>query len=259
MKHRTHHLTKPASCGSADPDHSYEGGRIELNNGRCDGWLKAGENDALSIGYYQQNDLAFFGKAAPYWTACDSYFSAVMAETYPSRFYQHSAQTDRLHNSTVVSTLPTIWDRCQEAGVSAKYYYSDIPFLALWGSKYLPFGDPVTKFKLDCAAGTLPKVSFVDPSFNGEADGISGDDHPHADIRVGEKFLADIYTAVTTGPAWDKTLLVVKLRRVGRFLRPPGPRQGRRRQPDHGAARLPGAGTGDLAAGAPPLRGAVEL
>ena len=37
-----------------DPDHSYDGARVEWNNGACDGWLRAGENDAFSIGYYQQ-------------------------------------------------------------------------------------------------------------------------------------------------------------------------------------------------------------
>ena len=31
-----------------------------------------------------------------------------MAETYPNRFYQHSAQTDRLHNSTDIATMPTM-------------------------------------------------------------------------------------------------------------------------------------------------------
>ena len=28
-------------CGHADPDHSYDGGRVEYNNGKCDGWLRA--------------------------------------------------------------------------------------------------------------------------------------------------------------------------------------------------------------------------
>ena len=78
--------------------------------------------------------------------------------------------------------------------------------------------DLCEKFKADCAAGTLPQVSFLDPSFNGEADGVSGDDHPHADIRVGEKFLADVYTAVTTGPGWDKTLLIVNFDEWGGFF-----------------------------------------
>src|SRR6185436_11761721 len=63
-------------CGHPDPDHSYDGGRIEYNNGACDGWLRAGMNDDYAIGYYTQADLAFLGNAAPAWTACDNYFSA---------------------------------------------------------------------------------------------------------------------------------------------------------------------------------------
>lgn len=123
--HSTYHLTEYASCGHQDPDHSYEGGRIQLHGGACDGWLRAGEDDLLPIGYYEQADLGFLGNAAPAWTMCDRYFSAVMAETYPNRFYMHAAQTDRIHNSMATATMPTIWDRLAAAGVSGKYYYSE--------------------------------------------------------------------------------------------------------------------------------------
>src|SRR5438067_10565498 len=112
-------------CGHPDPDHSYEGGRVEYDNGACDGWLRAGSNDIYAIGYYTQPDLAYLGAAAPCWTTCDRYFAAIMAETYPNRIYQHAAQTDRLHNSTALSTLPTIWDRLAQAGLTGRYYFSD--------------------------------------------------------------------------------------------------------------------------------------
>jgi phospholipase C len=213
----THHLTDVQGCNNPDPDHSYEGGRIQLNDGKCDGWLVAGENDAFSIGYYEAADLAFYGQAVPQWTTFDRYFSATMAETYPNRFYQHSAQTDRTHNSTDVATMPTIWDRLADAGVSRRYYFSDVPFLALYGSKYLDIVSPVTQFALDCAAGTLPAVSYVDPRFLDEGSGSSGDDHPHADIRVGQAFLNGIYRSVTTSPLWPRTALVVNYDEWGGF------------------------------------------
>jgi phospholipase C len=215
--HSTFHQTQFASCGFADPDHSYEGGRIEYNNGKCDGWLKAGENDTLSISYYQKPDLAFTGAAAPSWTVCDRYFAAVMAETYPNRFYQHAAQTDRLHNSTTISTLPTIWDLLTVAGVSGTYYFSDVPFLALWGTKYMNIARPFSQFLLDAAAGQLPAVSFIDPRFEDENSGTSSDDHPHADIRAGESFLNQVYSAVTTSPNWANTLLVINFDEWGGF------------------------------------------
>jgi len=217
LRHTTHHLDEYASCAFNDPDHSYEGGRIELNNGRCDGWLKAGENDSLAVGYYIQPDLAFLGQAAPAWTVCDRYFSAVMAETYPNRFYQHAAQTDRLHNSTVTSTLPTIWDRLAAAGLTGRYYFSDIPFTALWGTEYLPISRPFATFIADAAAGRLPQVSFIDPRFEDEGSGSSGDDHPKADVRAGEQFLNQVYDAVTSSPNWANTVLVINFDEWGGF------------------------------------------
>jgi len=166
--HATHWLRTYQGCDHPDPDHSYVGGRIEYDGGKCDGWLRAGSNDPFAIGYYKQSDLAFLGQAAPAWTTFSRYFAAIMAETYPNRIYQHAAQTDRLSNTTTVSTLPTIWDLLLTAGVSARYYSSDVPILALWGAKYIPISSPVTQFYADALAGTLPAVSFVDPRFLGE-------------------------------------------------------------------------------------------
>jgi phospholipase C len=217
IPHATHHLTDFQGCGHPDPDHSYEGGRIQFNNGKNDGWLRAGENDEFAIGYYDSTDVDFWRQAGPDWPVCDRYVAATMAEPYPNRFYQHAAATDRTHNSTVTSTLPTIWDRLAAAGVSGKYYYGDIPFTALWGTKYQGISRPYAEFLSDAGAGSLPSVSFVDPRFTDEGSGTSGDDHPHADIRSGETFLAEVYNAVTSGPGWANTLLVVNYDEWGGF------------------------------------------
>jgi phospholipase C len=206
-------------CGYADPDHTYQGARIQYDNGACDGWLRAGTDDLFPIGYYTRSDLAFLGNAAPAWTTLDHYFAAILAPTYPNRIYQHAAQTDRLDDSLLpISTLPTIWDRLAERGIEGRYYYSDFPILAFWGSKYVPISHPVTDFFADCAAGTLPHVSYVDPRFQGEEEGISGDDHPHGDIRDGEAFLNSVYRAVTTSPNWRHTVLVINFDEWGGFF-----------------------------------------
>jgi len=216
-RYLTHQLAPDyQGCGFNDPDHSYEGGRVEYDGGKCDGWLRA--NDVFSIGYYNRQDLPFFGAALPRWTSCDRYFAAILAETYPNRFEQHAAQTDRIHNSTATSTLPTIWDRLAQKGVIGTYYYSDVPFLALWGAKYLPISQPFATFIADASAGTLPAVSFVDPRFLDEGSGTSGDDHPHADLRNGDVFLNTIYSAITKGPGWSKTVLVINFDEWGGFF-----------------------------------------
>ena len=208
-------------CGHRDPDHSYEGGRIQLNGGACDGWLRVAPElplDLYPIGFYTQSDLPFFARAAVDWTTCDRYFSGMMAPTFPNRFVQHAAQTDRLTNSFEISTLPTIWDRLAAAGLRGRYYFSDVPFLALWGAKYISISRPFGAFLLDCARGTLPHVSFVEPRFIGAEVGVSNDDHPFADVRDGQAFLNLVYTAVTRGRAWRRTLLVICYDEWGGFF-----------------------------------------
>jgi len=219
-------------CGHNDPDHSYDGARIEYNGGACDGWLRTSEStlpsgatDLYPIGYYGQSDVAFLAHAAPGWTACDRYFSGILGPTFPNRFYMHAAQTDRLSNTFDLSTLPTIWDRLAAAGLTGRYYFSDAPFLGLWGLKYTSISRPFGQFLEDCANGTLPQVSFVDPKFIDEESGTSNDDHPFSDIRNGEVFMNAVYTAVTQSPAWKHTVLVINFDEWGGFFEhvPPPP------------------------------------
>ena len=117
-----------------------------------------------------------------------------------------------------VSFLPTIWDRLAAAGLDGRYYFSDVPFLALWGAKYLPISRLFSRFLEDARKGTLPQVAFVDPQFLGEAEGTSNDDHPFGDIRAGEVFLNTVCSAVTQGPDWLNTLLIINFDEWGGFF-----------------------------------------
>ena len=229
-------------CGHPDPGHSQADGLAEYNGGACDGWLLAGNNDIYAIGYYTDKDLAFFGKAAREFTVCDRYFASLMSETFPNRLHMHAAQTDRSTNTLTLSTLPTIWDRLANKGISRRYYFSDVPFVALWGLKYLPISRPLTRFFDDCRGGTLPSVSFIEPLFLGEESGRTNDDHPHADIRAGEAFLTSIYNAVTSSPNWAQTILIIAYDEWGGFF-------------DHVPPPLAPQPAGDIALGLGPLRG----
>ena len=218
--HPTHYLPPDyQGCGFNDPGHSYTQGRVQYDNGKCDGFLFDGSgNDVYAIGYYGQSDLPFLGSAGPAFTVLDNYFCGIMAETYPNRFHMHAAQTDRLTNTSTTSTLPTIWDRLQAKGLSGRYYFNDLPFLALWGTKYVNISKPFSQFLADAAAGTLPNVAYVDPDFAGETTDTSNDDHPHGDIRDGEAFLNQVYTAVTSSPNWSKTVLIINFDEWGGFF-----------------------------------------
>ncbi|HEY8516137.1 MAG TPA: alkaline phosphatase family protein [Candidatus Binatia bacterium] len=204
-------------CQYGDPDHSYNGGRIQFADGACDGWLRASTDDLFPIGYYRQEDLSFFGQAVPSWTTCDRYFCSLMGPTFPNRIYQHAGATDRLRNTLDPSDLPAIWDRIAEKGLSGRYYYNDLPVTALFGARFIDISKPYSEFLADAAAGRLPNLAFVDPRFVNEELGTSNDDHPFADIRNGQIFLNEIYEAIVSSPNWPNTVLVINYDEWGGF------------------------------------------
>ncbi len=130
----------------------------------------------------------------------------------------HAAQTDRLDDSASLSSLPTIWDSLAAANVSHAYYFNHVPYLALWGIKYLGITKTYGQFKEDTAKGTLPAVSFLDPRYTILDDGTGNDDHPHADICEGDRFLYDVFEAVSKGPGWSSTVLVINFDEWGGFF-----------------------------------------
>ncbi len=210
-------------CGKEDPDHGYKGGRTHFNGGRMDGWLQtvgdsSVDTDHFPVGYYRREDLPFFAGCAEQWTICDRYFHGILSSTFPNRMYLHAGETDRNTNSTDISSLPTIWDRLADAGLSGRYYFHDLPVTALWGPKYLDRSTRFEQFLLDAAAGQLPNVSIIDPRFVGEApNGVSNDDHPQADVRNGQSFMNSVYDALRNSPQWSRTLMVIVYDEWGGF------------------------------------------
>ena len=254
-------------CGYSDPDHSWEGWLLQSNGGLNNGFLldpttpnsfPGVTNAAVNTypaGYYVESDLPIIGSLAQKYVTLDNYFCSFAGETYPNRFYQHAAQTDRDHNSEAPSQLPTIWDQLTAFPPGnpynnpnrpwGGYYYRDSPFLALWYSgsltnissvsfTYAPFfhaydsSDPApivspygSSFLDACAAGPsgglLPNVCFVDPAFDNGNSGTGGDDHPNSDIRLGERFIADAYHALADNGWLSSTVLIVTFDEWGGF------------------------------------------
>ena len=215
--HTTHHLDEWQGCGFNDPDHSYTGGRVQFNGGKLDGFRRGG-NDDFALGYYTRDDLETAAALVDGYTVCDRWFCSILGPTYPNRIYTHAAATDRISNTMTISSLPTIWDRLDAAGVPANYYFSDLPVLALWGTKHLQHGRRIEQFFVDAAAGTLAPYSYLDPYFLGEDQGGSNDDHPHADIRRGQALISSVVRAITSSPLWARTVLVVTYDEWGGFF-----------------------------------------
>ncbi len=102
--------------------------------------------------------------------------------------------------------------------MSHRYYFNNVPFLGLWGLKYLTSTSLFSEFLSAASSRNLPSVSFVDPRFTELDDGLGNDDHPHSDVRNGDAFLSKVFHAIATGPKWASTVLVVTFDEWGGFF-----------------------------------------
>jgi phospholipase C len=215
-------------CAYTDPSHSWDGGRQQLNGGRMDGFLR-GRNDQFALSYYREQDLGFIPAAARAFTAYDRFFCSLLGPTYPNRYYMHAATAyGRKNNAFPSSTagLPdtTIFAALARAGVSARCFFNDLPPAALWGVPGLARSSRVEEYFLRCELGSLPSVSYVDPSFLIASSGTSGDDHPHADVRIGQAFISDVVHAFMESRHWRRGALFIVYDEWGGFfdhVRPP--------------------------------------
>jgi phospholipase C len=227
MQVPTHHLTSDfQGCDFKDPDHSWDGGRYQYDQGKMDGFVKGNKSgtgsDAYAAGYYLKRDLPFIPYAAEAFTLYDRWFCSIMDSTYPNRHYQWGAQDGGTKGNQFPQSggfqWETIFDRAIARGLTARYYYSDIPFAALYGSRGAAWSHPVSQFYTDAQAGQLPNVAFVDPAFVGEDQGTSGDEHPHGDIRVGQAFMSDVVHAFMESPQYRRGALFIDYDEWGGFF-----------------------------------------
>src|SRR3954464_14239297 len=216
-------------CAHPDPDHSWKGGRTQLNGGKCDGFLRSGDNDVFSISYYKQGDLGFIQDAAKTFTTFDHFHCSLMGSTLPNREYMHAATSygnrdnDLPPQTEYTTGFPdtTIFAALNSKGISNRYFYTDIPVSALWGAPGLARSGRIEEYYARCATGTLPNVSFVDPNFagsGGEDPGLSGDEHPHGDVRSGQAWMADVVHAFMESPQWKRGALFIVYDEWGGFF-----------------------------------------
>jgi phospholipase C len=209
-------------CGHPDPGHGWESGRAQL----LGGFLAEGSgNDEFALTYFNSGELGFIHDAARTYTLYDRFFCSLLASTWPNRYYKWSAQSGGLKNNdppvgTGGNQWETIFDRALANGLSARYYASDLPFSAVWGPRGAAWTNPITRFYADCAAGTLPNVAFVDPPFRdgGGGDGLSADEHPLGDVRLGQAFMADVVNAFVSSPNYRRGALFVIYDEWGGFF-----------------------------------------
>jgi phospholipase C len=225
----TAHLTQSTEfpvpfrgCDHPVPGHGWLTGRAQRNQGFL-GSLTG--NDEFAVGYYEGEDLPFYTDFTRRFTTCDRWHSSLLAGTFPNRQYLHSATSEGRKEDPIplevdIYKAETFWDRLRKEHVSSRYYYTDLPLLTLWGPRLFDIISPVDDYFTDAAAGKLPHVVMVEPSFRGED---RGDDHPQGDIRIGQRFIREVFKAFAESPQWEHGMFVLAYDEWGGFFdhRPP--------------------------------------
>jgi len=141
--------------------------------------------------------------------------------TTPNRnFFFCGTNGGRLDNQFIVNygwdfELPSIFTLFEDKGLDWATYIDpsqkvSMAALSLGGFRHRQLWKDHTRSKErffeDCASGDLPAFSWVEPCM---LFGDLEDYHPPTDIRTGEAFLAEVYNAVRSSPAWERTALLV--------------------------------------------------
>lgn len=205
-------------CGHPDPDHGWEGGRVQ----RDKGFIAEGSgNDEYALGFYGPEDIPTYARLARRFTTFDRYHCSLMASTYPNREYLHSAQSGGNKDNYMPIEergfqWATIWDRLMAAGVSCGHYFIDVPTTLLWGARLMPITAHIEQYFARAATGTLPSVTFVDPGFTTD---LQTDDHPNnGDMQAAQRFVFDVFKAFADSPHWQNGVFIVTYDEWGGFF-----------------------------------------
>jgi len=235
----------PSTCQPGSVTQNWDSSHKQIDGGAMDGFA-ATSNTAM--GYWDETDIPFYYSLAKTFCLGNRCFASAPCQTYPNRRFLYSATADgTIATNSSGFQLPapangTLMDMMSNHGVTWTDYFTDLPMSAIipqnlenHPTNFLP----ITQFFADCAAGTLPMVSFVDPEF-GLADTVGSElftylkmipdlpapiaaamlnmqesvdaqgftEENPSDIRLGEAFVSQIVQAVMSSPAWSRTLLV---------------------------------------------------
>lgn len=212
----------------ADPPHGWSASRNQFASGANSGFVIAHEAShgagvvPAPMQYLTRDLVPVSWALADNFASCDRYFCSVMGPTWPNRMYWHSGSSNGIMSNDLPASgfnWPSVHLRLDEAGVPWKYYYIDIPVLAIVDSiepdgRVFLFED----FVADAMSGTLAPVTYIDPGFG------YNDDHPPHHPIYGQQFIASIYRALAASPLWEHCLLVVTYDENGGYfdhVRPP--------------------------------------
>lgn len=177
---------------------------------------------------YSPEQLTAISSLARNFAVSDRWFASAPTQTLPNRSFVHAGTSlGRVNDFNLGQGLgslfglnydtKTIYGVLQNANVSWGIFcgetVADVPISMtlfqmreLWDER-LHAGriSSFAQFQQRARDGSLPAYSFIEPSWLEEPT----DQLPPHDVCAGDRYIARVYEAVSTGRNWDRTLLIV--------------------------------------------------
>jgi phospholipase C len=198
----------------------------------------------LPMGYYTAQELPVYDHLASEYCVVDRWFSSVPGATWPNRLYAVTGRAagTRDDKSPPLYALPSFPRYLDAANIDWRWYSFDPGTLRAIDPEYRlshhhrfafldsrklstleravgELTEEGPSFLDDVAAGKLPQVSWIDPRFKDlrVLGPDSNDDHPPSDVTAGQDLVLTIYSALSSAPTWEKTLLIITYDEHGGF------------------------------------------
>ncbi len=192
----------------ADTNHDWGPVHLQYDDGAMDGFVITNDpGGARVMGYYDENDLAYYYWVAKTFSMSDRHFSSLLGPTWPNRFFFYGAtawgrtktpDTPPLNENKIVNEMDT-------AGRTWQIYYAgSTSFAIAFGPQYT--GTAMSNFFTDVANDTLPDLAILDPNFSGSG---QDDEHPPTNMQLGQQLSASVLSALMANPTvWMQTVFI---------------------------------------------------
>lgn len=224
-----------------DPDHHFPGVDLQIFGGapqgpgrvaNMRGFIKSyatqgasGNSSHAIMNYFTPEKIPTLTTLATEYAVFNGWFSSIPGPTICNRAFAHYGTSFGNVDMNMFllpdsdrAKIPTIYERMEQGGQSAKLYYFDQPSSTMEIVNLLKdqslFGT-YDEFVADCGSGKLPEYSFIEPNYTdhpgpGGGQLLANDQHPDHHVLAGDRFIAGVYNEIRINPVlWKSTALLI--------------------------------------------------
>jgi phospholipase C len=246
----------PVTAIQISPHHDHKNVLEQIAEGAMSGFAADVDDIQQNAGdfvmtYYTDEQLPTYYGLARSFAVCDRWFASHPGGTWPNRWATLTGSALSLTNPPVdhpdlaYIRKATIFNWLEAYGIEWKVFESDLSLVRTFdkhridSERVVPLGqrpeggvgigEGRTFWDL-AARGALPPVVFLEPNFSDIPPlSTANDDLAPADLRRGQRLVAEIVDALMASPQWSRTMFVITYDEHGGFfdhVPPPGTKLG---------------------------------